>query len=50
MIDATTESELREIAGRYPVARSGLLPMLHLHLTYQLHTTLVFIANTFSVV
>jgi NADH-quinone oxidoreductase subunit E len=25
-----TWDELREIAGRYPVARSGLLPMLHL--------------------
>jgi NADH-quinone oxidoreductase subunit E len=25
-----TYDELREIAGRYPVARSGLLPMLHL--------------------
>ena len=26
----TTYAELREIAGRYPQARSGLLPMLHL--------------------
>ncbi len=26
----TTYDELREIAGRYPQARSGLLPMLHL--------------------
>lgn len=26
----TTVAELREIAGRYPQARSGLLPMLHL--------------------
>ncbi|HEY0889206.1 MAG TPA: NADH-quinone oxidoreductase subunit NuoE [Nocardioides sp.] len=30
MIDETTYAELREIAGRYPQARSGLLPMLHL--------------------
>lgn len=30
MIEATTRAELVEIAGRYPVARSGLLPMLHL--------------------
>ena len=30
MIDAKTKDELREIAGRYPEARSGLLPMLHL--------------------
>jgi NADH-quinone oxidoreductase subunit E len=29
-IDQTTYDELREIAGRYPQARSGLLPMLHL--------------------
>lgn len=29
-IEASTYDELREIAGRYPVARSGLLPMLHL--------------------
>jgi NADH-quinone oxidoreductase subunit E len=29
-IDQATYDELREIAGRYPVARSGLLPMLHL--------------------
>jgi NADH-quinone oxidoreductase subunit E len=29
-LDATTYAELREIAGRYPQARSGLLPMLHL--------------------
>jgi NADH-quinone oxidoreductase subunit E len=29
-LDATTLRELREIAGRYPQARSGLLPMLHL--------------------
>ncbi len=28
--DATTYAELREIAARYPQARSGLLPMLHL--------------------
>jgi len=30
MIDEKTKSELREIAARYPEARSGLLPMLHL--------------------
>ena len=30
MIDDTTKDELREIAARYPEARSGLLPMLHL--------------------
>jgi len=29
-INETTYQELREIAGRYPQARSGLLPMLHL--------------------
>ncbi|NPD05033.1 NADH-quinone oxidoreductase subunit NuoE [Nocardioides sp. zg-1308] len=29
-LDATTLAELREIAARYPEARSGLLPMLHL--------------------
>lgn len=29
-IDDKTLGELREIAGRYPEARSGLLPMLHL--------------------
>ena len=29
-IDEKTYGELREIAGRYPEARSGLLPMLHL--------------------
>ena len=29
-LDETTMAELREIAGRYPQARSGLLPMLHL--------------------
>lgn len=29
-IDDNTKAELREIAGRYPEARSGLLPMLHL--------------------
>ena len=29
-IDDTTKVELREIAARYPEARSGLLPMLHL--------------------
>jgi NADH-quinone oxidoreductase subunit E len=29
-IDEKTYQELREIAGRYPQARSGLLPMLHL--------------------
>ena len=29
-LDAKTWDELREIAGRYPEARSGLLPMLHL--------------------
>ena len=29
-LDATTLDELREIAARYPQARSGLLPMLHL--------------------
>ena len=30
MIDEATRDELREIAARYPQARSGLLPMLHL--------------------
>ncbi|MFZ2502960.1 MAG: NADH-quinone oxidoreductase subunit NuoE [Nocardioides sp.] len=30
MISATTYDELRQIAARYPQARSGLLPMLHL--------------------
>ncbi|MBA2955643.1 NADH-quinone oxidoreductase subunit NuoE [Nocardioides sp. MAH-18] len=30
MIDQKTQDELREIAARYPEARSGLLPMLHL--------------------
>jgi NADH-quinone oxidoreductase subunit E len=30
MIDEKTYGELRDIAGRYPEARSGLLPMLHL--------------------
>ena len=30
VIDDTTYAELREIAARYPQARSGLLPMLHL--------------------
>jgi NADH-quinone oxidoreductase subunit E len=29
-LDQKTWDELREIAGRYPEARSGLLPMLHL--------------------
>lgn len=29
-IDAVTMAELRELAGRYPQARSALLPMLHL--------------------
>jgi NADH-quinone oxidoreductase subunit E len=29
-LDDTTWAELREIAARYPEARSGLLPMLHL--------------------
>ena len=29
-LSETTWAELREIAGRYPEARSGLLPMLHL--------------------
>jgi NADH-quinone oxidoreductase subunit E len=29
-IDESTYAELREIAARYPEARSGLLPMLHL--------------------
>ncbi len=29
-LDATTYTELREIAARYPEPRSGLLPMLHL--------------------
>src|SRR4051794_39444615 len=29
-LDPTTYAELREIAARYPEARSGLLPMLHL--------------------
>lgn len=30
MLPETTIAELHEIAGRYPEARSGLLPMLHL--------------------
>ncbi|MEY5144931.1 MAG: NADH-quinone oxidoreductase subunit NuoE, partial [Actinomycetota bacterium] len=30
MIDTKTMDELRQIAGRYPQPRSGLLPMLHL--------------------
>ena len=30
MLDDKTYGELREIAARYPEARSGLLPMLHL--------------------
>jgi NADH-quinone oxidoreductase subunit E len=30
MIDSATKAQLQEIADRYPVARSGLLPMLHL--------------------
>lgn len=30
MLPASTYDELREIAARYPQARSGLLPMLHL--------------------
>jgi NADH-quinone oxidoreductase subunit E len=30
MLDEKTWGELREIAARYPEARSGLLPMLHL--------------------
>ena len=30
MIDPTTYDELEQIAARYPQARSGLLPMLHL--------------------
>ena len=30
MIDQTTYDELKQIAARYPQARSGLLPMLHL--------------------
>ena len=29
-LSAETWTELREIAARYPEARSGLLPMLHL--------------------
>ena len=29
-IDATTLAEMRQLAGRYPQARSALLPMLHL--------------------
>ena len=29
-IDDKTRAELEEIAARYPEARSGLLPMLHL--------------------
>ena len=29
-LSTTTYDELREIAARYPQARSGLLPMLHL--------------------
>ncbi|MCE1174781.1 MAG: NADH-quinone oxidoreductase subunit NuoE [Propionibacteriales bacterium] len=29
-IDATTLAEMRQLAGRYPEARSALLPMLHL--------------------
>ena len=34
-----TMSELREIAARYPVARSGLLPMLHLVQSVDGHLT-----------
>jgi NADH-quinone oxidoreductase subunit E len=30
VINQTTYEELKQIAGRYPQARSGLLPMLHL--------------------
>ena len=29
-LSSTTYAELKEIAGRYPQPRSGLLPMLHL--------------------
>jgi NADH-quinone oxidoreductase subunit E len=32
-------AELREIAGRYPQARSGLLPMLHLLQSHEGHIT-----------
>ncbi|MEJ7634571.1 NADH-quinone oxidoreductase subunit NuoE [Aeromicrobium sp.] len=34
-----TVSELRELAGRYPQARSGLLPMLHLIQSTEGHVT-----------
>jgi NADH-quinone oxidoreductase subunit E len=39
MIDTKTLDELREIAGRYPQARSGLLPMLHLLQSVQGHVS-----------
>ena len=39
MIEATTRAELEQIAGRYPVARSGLLPMLHLLQSVQGHVS-----------
>lgn len=39
MIDEATMSELREIAARYPQARSGLLPMLHLVQSSEGHVT-----------
>ncbi|MGL5826039.1 MAG: NADH-quinone oxidoreductase subunit NuoE [Nocardioides sp.] len=39
MIDSTTYGELREIAGRYPEKRSGLLPMLHLVQSAEGHVT-----------
>ncbi|EFQ82277.1 NADH dehydrogenase subunit E [Aeromicrobium marinum DSM 15272] len=38
-LDDQTVGELREIAGRYPEARSGLLPMLHLVQSVQGHVT-----------
>lgn len=39
MIEAITRAELEQIAGRYPVARSGLLPMLHLLQSVQGHVS-----------
>lgn len=38
-LDETTVDELRELMGRYPQARSALLPMLHLVQSVQGHVT-----------
>lgn len=38
-LSANTISELKEIAGRYPQGRSGLLPMLHLLQSDEGHVT-----------